>query len=122
MSLSYDLFRCNPLMVSIEENGHLFHEGDASNERMYVLISGQARILVKDRVMEEAGVGTVVGEMGIVSPHETRTATIQAVTDCEFAEFNAKQFHFLISQNPDFALEVMRVLAERLRRTDQMLG
>ncbi len=122
MSMTYDLFRCNPRIVAIKGSEHLFREGEPGNGRMYVLISGQARILVKGRVAEEANVGTIVGEMGIVSPHEARTASVEAITDCEFAELDAKQFHFLISQNPDFGMEVMRVLAERLRRTDQMLG
>lgn len=122
MSMSYDLFRCNPRIVAVKADDCLFREGEPGTERIYVLIAGQANIFVKERLAEEAGVGTIVGEMGVVSPHEARTATVRAVTDCEFAELDAKQFHFLISQAPDFALEVMRVLADRLRRADQMLA
>jgi CRP-like cAMP-binding protein len=47
-------------------------------------------------------------------PH---SATVEAVTDCEFAVVDEKRFDFLVTETPGFAIEIMRVLAHRLRNT-----
>lgn len=121
MSLMFDLFRHEPTFVDVAAGNYLFREGDTSKELMYVLISGKANILVGDQVVEEAGAGTIVGEMGIIHPHEQRRASILTLTDCRFAELNAKRFNYLVSEAPYFAIEVMQVLADRLRRADGLL-
>ena len=45
-----------------------------------------------------------------------------AVTDCEFVAVDEKRFQFLVQQTPFFATQVMRMMAERLRKTNQLLG
>ncbi len=122
MSLMFDLFRHEPTFVDVAAGNHLFREGDASKEVMYVLIAGKANILVGDKLVEAAGVGTIVGEMGIIHPHEQRSASILALTDCRFAELSARRFKYLVSEAPYFAIDVMQVLADRLRRADALLA
>jgi CRP/FNR family cyclic AMP-dependent transcriptional regulator len=122
MSLMFDLFRHEPTFVDVAAGNYLFREGDASKELMYVLIAGKANIQVGDRLVEEAGAGTIVGEMGITHPNEQRSASILALTDCRFAELNTKRFKYLVSEAPYFAIEVMQVLADRLRRADALLS
>jgi CRP-like cAMP-binding protein len=39
-----------------------------------------------------------------------------SITDVEVVPVGERQFLFLVSQTPYFALKVMRVLAQRLRR------
>lgn len=121
MSLIFDLFRREPYFVTLRAGEYLFQEDQPSEEKMYVLVAGRADIYVRGRIVEAAAPGTIVGEMGIISPHEPRSASVLAVTDCEFVEIAPKRFNFLVAEAPYFALEIMRVLAERLRRTDQML-
>ena len=48
-----------------------------------------------------------------------RSATAVARTDVELVPISEKQFLFLVSQTPFFALKVMRVLARRLRATNK---
>ena len=54
--------------------------------------------------------------------NEPRSATAIAVTDTELVPVSEKQFLFLVSQTPHFALNVMRVLAERLRKINKTFG
>jgi len=122
MSLIFDLFRREPYFITIKAGEHLFREGDPSAEKMFVLVAGTASIFVKDRLVESAHPGCIVGEMGIVSPHELRSASVIAESDCEFVEIGPKRFNFLVAEAPYFALEIMRVIADRLRRTDRLLG
>ena len=54
------------------------------------------------------------GEMALIDK-KPRSATVTAATDVEMVPVNERQFLFLVSQTPFFALKVMRVLAGRLR-------
>jgi hypothetical protein len=67
------------------------------------------------------GMSRIVGEMGIVSPGP-RSASVVAMTDCEFVEVDEKRFQFLVQQTPFFATQVMRVMAERLRKVNQLVA
>lgn len=51
----------------------------------------------------------------------SRSASVRAISTCEFARIDKKRFHFLISQTPNFATEVMRTMACRLRSADDMI-
>jgi CRP-like cAMP-binding protein len=44
-----------------------------------------------------------------------RSATVTAATDCQFLPIDAGRFQFLLQQTPNFALHVMRTMADRLR-------
>jgi hypothetical protein len=62
----------------------------------------------------------IFGEMALIDS-EPRSATAVAITDVELVPISEKQFLFLVSQTPYFALTVMRVLAQRLRATNKSL-
>lgn len=59
--------------------------------------------------------GGVFGEMALLN-QLPRTASAIAKTDCRVAVITAQRFTRLVSQSPYFALDMMRLLAERLRR------
>lgn len=115
----FDLFRRDPDLKTLKAGARLFREGEAG-DLMYVLVAGRADILVGDRVVEEAAAGTIVGEMALIEK-APRSATVVAVTDCVFAEINARRFDFLVTETPRFAIAVMQVIAQRLRNTDYLL-
>jgi CRP-like cAMP-binding protein len=105
--------------IALPAGSYLFREGD-SPDVLYLLISGQARMLVGTREIEAIGPGRFVGEMSLIerAPHST---SIQAQTDCEFARIDEKRFHFLSFVMPGFALAVIRTMGERLRVVGQMI-
>ncbi len=97
----------------------LFKEGEPA-EFMYVLMSGTAEIIARNRVLETAEAGAIVGEMAMID-ESVRSATVVAKTDCKFLPIERERFNFFIQKRPEFAQHVMRVLVDRLRRTDAML-
>jgi CRP-like cAMP-binding protein len=97
----------------------LFKEGDPG-DLMYVLMSGTAVISVNSKVVEFAEVGTIVGEMGMID-EGSRSATVMAKSDCKFLPIDRNRFNYLVLHTPEFAQHVMRVIADRLRRTDARL-
>jgi CRP/FNR family transcriptional regulator, cyclic AMP receptor protein len=115
----FELFTNDPHIVRIPAGQTLFREGDVG-ELMYVLVLGKAEIHLHNRLVETMQPGNIVGEMSLVSPG-ARTATVLAVTNCEFVAVDEKRFLYLIQQTPFFATKVMKVMAERLRATDELV-
>ncbi len=115
------MFQHETDLLEISAGHTLFSEGDDLNETMYVLMAGTADILVKGKVMETARVGSILGELALIDKG-VRTATVVAKTDCRLVVIGRKRFDFLVQQTPNFALQVMRILANRLRTTDAALS
>lgn len=109
----FQLFSRNPEIIQVPAGRALFSEGDAGGV-MYVLLSGEADVIVQNRVVEKLNPGSIVGEMGIVSPG-LRSATVMADVDCEFVVIDERRFHFLVQEMPCFATQVMRVMVDRLQ-------
>jgi CRP/FNR family cyclic AMP-dependent transcriptional regulator len=105
---------------SFKAGSVIFREGDAANE-LFVVRSGEVRIQIGNRTITELRQDSIFGEMALIDS-EARSATAIAVTDVELVPVSEKQFLFLVSQTPYFALKVMRVLAQRLRATNKTFG
>ena len=95
----------------------IFHQGDAASE-MFVIKSGQVRIQLGNRTLAELRADNIFGEMALIDD-EPRSASAIAITDVELVPVSERQFLFMVSQTPYFALKVMRVLAQRLRKTSK---
>lgn len=116
----FDLFSQNPDIVIIKAGASLFAEGDAG-QRMFVLVAGRAEVVVAGRILERLAHGSLVGEMDLLAPGR-RSASVIARTDCQFVAIDEQRFQYLVQQTPYFAIQVLRVLAERLRATDKLLA
>ncbi len=93
----------------------IFREGDPG-ECMYCVKAGLVEVIAGGRVLETLEAGHVFGEMALVD-NQPRSATARAKTDCQVVPIDEKTFFFLVQQTPNFALQLMRVLSERLRQT-----
>src|SRR5262245_53069582 len=113
-----DLLRHVKETVSITQGQTIFQE-DQPAEVMYVVIEGEVDILVHNKILSTVEPGGILGEMALIDK-KARSATALAKTDCKLAPVDEKRFHFLVQQTPHFALLVMRVMAERLRRMDML--
>ena len=99
-----------------QANSTIFVEG-APGDVMYVVLEGEVELLVHSQVLEVAGPGDIVGEMALIDA-KPRSATARAKSDCRLAPVDERRFLFLVHEHPFFALHVMRVLTDRLRRMD----
>jgi CRP-like cAMP-binding protein len=104
----------------VRAGGVIFREGEDADE-LFVIKSGYVRIQIGNRIMAELTADSIFGEMALIDD-EPRSATAVAITDVELVPVSEKQFLFLVSQTPYFALKVMRILAQRLRLTNKYLG
>jgi CRP-like cAMP-binding protein len=95
----------------------IFTEGE-SGDTMYVVEEGEVEVLVRGQVIETVGAGGIIGEMALIDA-SPRSATVVAKTDCTLVEVDSKRFERLVSYNPFFALQMMRVLVQRLHRRNE---
>ena len=102
---------------SVAAGTTIFNAGD-ERDYMYAVLEGEVDIAVNGRVVETVESGGIFGEMALIDK-DRRTATAVARTDAKIVAVDERRFLFLIQQTPNFALHVMRVLSERLRRMDE---
>jgi CRP-like cAMP-binding protein len=95
----------------------IFAQGEP-RDVMYVVVAGEVELLRGGRIFETVPAGTLVGEMAMIDS-APRNATAIAKTDCRLMPIDDRRFEFLVSETPSFALHVMRILVDRLRRTTE---
>jgi|SRR5262245_2719677 len=95
----------------------IFAQGEP-RDVMYVVLSGHVDLQRGGRTFESASEGSLVGEMAMID-QAPRSATAIAKTDCRLVPIDEKRFEFMVAETPSFALHVMRVLVDRLRRTTE---
>lgn len=81
---------------------------------MYVVIEGRVAISIKSRVVERVGPGGIFGEMALVD-QSPRAATATAETDGSLLSINRNDFLALVKTHPDFAVSLLKSMADRLR-------
>lgn len=92
----------------------IFDIGDRA-ELMYLVVEGEVEIQFNGRVLQTVGVQDIFGELALIDD-SPRSAKAIAKTNCRLAGIDRDRFMALVEKNPDFALEVMQIMAERLRR------
>jgi CRP/FNR family cyclic AMP-dependent transcriptional regulator len=96
----------------------LFREGEPG-QHMYIVRSGKLELHAGGRKLEAVGPGGLVGEMALIDP-APRSATAVARGSCSVAAVDADTFDQLVQRVPRLALEVMRIMTRRLRRTTSL--
>ena len=87
---------------------------------MYVVRSGKVGILAGGAVLENIGPNGTFGEMALIDG-ALRSATAVAREPTEVAVIDEKAFLYLVQKDPAFALDLLRRLTARLRRTTESL-
>ena len=106
--------------LKIVPAGHtLFNSGDSGRD-MYVLITGCMEISINGMVVESATPGSIIGEMSLIDD-APRSATVVACEECALLAIDKMRFRQMTREMPDFALDVMQGMAERLRRLGKLL-
>lgn len=96
----------------------IFEEG-SRGDTMYVIREGQVDIFYHGKLLETVGEGEPIGEMALID-NEVHSATCIAKTDCVLIPITQKRFLFMVQETPHFALNVMRIMASRLRKRNAL--
>ena len=102
----------------------IFNAGDVGDSA-YVIIDGSVEISVPTPsgpiVINEMGKNDLLGEIAIVG-EVPRTATAKALTKLETLKISKELFLKIVHENPDAAVELIRILAARLASTTTQLS
>jgi CRP/FNR family transcriptional regulator, cyclic AMP receptor protein len=100
--------------------GDVIFRAGAPAQELFIVQSGEVEIRLGNRLLETLPQYSIFGEMALID-NAPRSATAIAATDTRLVPVGEKQFLFLISNTPYFALNVMRVMARRLRAANTAL-
>jgi CRP-like cAMP-binding protein len=119
MGVRMELFAAEENPRACEPGEEIFRTYDMGSE-MYVVLEGEVELRIGEHIIETLGVGEPFGEMALID-QTPRTATAVAKTACKLAVIPEKRFLFLVQTTPHFALQVMKVMADRLRKMNARL-
>jgi CRP-like cAMP-binding protein len=114
MGMKLDLFATDSNPRVCEAGERIFSTFDMGAE-MYVVLEGEVELTIGSNVVESLGPGDSFGEMALID-QAPRTATAVAKTACKLAVIPERRFLFMVQTTPHFALEIMKVMADRLRK------
>jgi len=117
--------RASMTLVKVSKGNTLFKEGDAG-DRLFVVVEGKLKLGTssidgRENLLSILGPGDMFGELSLFDPGP-RTATATAVTDARVLALAHDQVIGLVTQHPQVSLELLARLAQRLRRTNEVLA
>ena len=115
MTTTFGLFRSSPDAQPFAAGQVVFREGEPGHVR-YVVSEGEVELSIGGRVIATASKGEMVGEMALIDAGP-RSATVTAKVDSRLVPIDERRFKFLITQTPQLAIQVMKVMTERLRES-----
>ena len=98
----------------------IFSAGEPGRE-MFIVRTGTVDLTIDGTVVETVEQGGVFGELALVDP-APRSATAIAGPDCSLVLVEERSFNDLLRRVPGLGLEIMKVMARRLRRANQVVG
>jgi CRP-like cAMP-binding protein len=112
-----DLVRRGAQLRCFDAGERIFLEHEAG-DCLYVVRSGMVDVITFGTVLERIGPGGIFGEMAVIDGG-ARSAAALAAEPTEVAVIDKEAFQALVRAEPLFALAIMRLLTERIRRLGQ---
>jgi len=109
--------------VKLSRGEHLFMEGD-DGDALYVVIDGKMKLTRaasdgRENLLSVIGPGEMFGELSIFDPRP-RTSSASAVTDASLVALKQEALTVWLQERPEVALHMLRALAQRLRRANDV--
>ena len=91
----------------------IFKKGDPGDS-LFVVTHGEVDIVADGKVIDHLVDGEMFGEMAMIDKVE-RSADAIASIDCEIVQIDEARFNYMVKNNPEFAMDVIRMVSTRLR-------
>jgi CRP-like cAMP-binding protein len=112
------------ITLSRYESGEVIVQENEVGETAYIIAQGQVEVTKKldgqNVHLAYLGAGETFGEMSMID-EKPRSATVTAVTETLVSEIRRDDFFNTLQTDPKVALELLKVLFERLREADAMI-
>jgi len=112
------------IIKRFQANSVIFKQGDLGTE-MFVVASGEVEIFTlkndTHKTIATLKQGEMFGEMALVASDRSRSTYAKATQDdTVLVCINESRFVYLVSQQPAFALSVIRTIAQRLSKLNDL--
>jgi CRP-like cAMP-binding protein len=112
-------------MIDAPRGSTLFSEGEPGDS-LYIVLSGKVKLGRRssdgrENLVAIMGPSDQFGELSLFDPGP-RTATATIVTDARVAKLPKEALQNWVRERPEIAMQLLRVVARRLRRTNTMLA
>ena len=115
MGVKLDMFDTQSEGIAYGAGEVIFKEGDPGDV-MFVILEGEVELVIAGGLFEILGPGEPFGELALID-NSPRAASAVTRTACRLVEIPEDRFLDLIQDSPYFGLQIMQVMADRLRRT-----
>ena len=114
-----DLFKNAQEFITVPAGQVIFDKGGVA-DHMYAIVEGEVDIFVDGKFLDSTTVGGIIGEMAMIES-TPRKSTAIAKTDCKLVAIDEHRFMFLVQQTPNFAINVMKIMVERIRKLNALV-
>lgn len=120
ISFDFGVLRDRGLPTRRFDAGDRIFIGDDPGDCMYVVGSGTVEIVTFGTILDVVGPNGAFGEMALIDGGP-RSASASAREPAEVALIDRRAFMTLVREDPAFALNVMGLMARRIRRMNESL-
>ena len=111
--------------VKLSRGEHLFLEGQ-EGDRLYIVLDGKLKLTRaaadgRENLLSVLGPGEMFGELSLFDPRP-RTASVSAITDATLAGLAHDALRAWLGDHPDVSIHMLRALARRLRRANDVVA
>ena len=104
--------------VQFQVGQTILKEGETGNT-LLILLEGQVEVHVRGQLVGLFEPVEIFGEMAVIDS-QPRSATVIAKKNSKLARIDQNRFKFLIQKQPEFGIDIMRMLVERMRWMDSV--
>ncbi|MGF1535635.1 MAG: Crp/Fnr family transcriptional regulator [Elainellaceae cyanobacterium] len=95
-------------------SGHTIFDQGQEGRSLYIVVSGEVKVHIRDRVLAQLGQGACFGEMAVFDA-EPRSASITTLQACDCLLLTQQQLYEAIDETPEIAINIIRLLSRRIR-------
>jgi len=104
-------------LIAVEEpreSGEIIFSEGEPGDAFYLVVDGKVRMHHQEKMVAELGERECFGEMALLDS-APRSATVTTVNDTNLLKIARDEFHEILTEKPEIALGIIKVLSRRLR-------
>ncbi len=86
----------------------------------YIVHTGHVELSIRGCELTTVGPGEILGEMALVDDQKRSAMAVAGSEGAKLYSLSKEKFLDMLGANPDFALKVMKIMADRLRKWGEL--
>lgn len=106
------------LLIEFDDGEDIIEQNDSDND-LYFIISGKVEIIINDRLVAVRKAPNYIGEMSLVNPKETRSASVRAKKKVVLLKVKESIFVNFANKNSTLWRNISVEIADRLKQRER---